>query len=147
MAPGSPEPTMVELMSCCDMFAGDCCDRVRHRGGAVGVPPLRSPPLVGPCVLRFLCRVWSRRMRVLRCASPMPALRACGGSDRVWSRRVRVLRAGAFLVSRPPARGPFFAVCGCGPRGRAPSPEYWLSCFRLTGHCLFSRSETNRVPV
>jgi hypothetical protein len=92
---------MVELMSCCDMFAGDCCDRVRHLGGAAGLPPA-TPPWVGPprlfCASRFPCRVWSRRMRVLRCAFPMPALRACGGSDRVWSRRVRVLRAGAFLV-------------------------------------------------
>ena len=97
---------------------------------------------------RSLCRVWSRRMRVLRCAClpPLSCVPAVG-AERVWSRRVRVLRTGVVLVSRPPARGPFLRGARSGSRGRAPSPEYWLSCFRLTGHCLFSRSETNRVAV
>ena len=62
MAPGSPEPTMVELMSCCDMFAGDCGDCMRHLGGAAGLPPCDPPPW------------WAHRDCCVRCGS----LVACG---------------------------------------------------------------------
>jgi len=62
---------MVELMRCCDMFAGDCCDCLRHLGRAAGLPPV-TPPLGGPtatvvCVAVPLSRVVASHARAQVC--------------------------------------------------------------------------------
>ena len=162
--PGSPRAkrggtvVVISVM----LFIGVGCGRARHRVRSWGVVTSqswsRSGVSTGLKLSRFgfargcceplpLSRVVASHARAQVCLfAPLCCVPAVG-AERVWSRRVRVLRTGVVLVSRPPARGPFLRGARSGSRGRAPSPEYWLSCFRLTGHCLFSRSETNRVAV